>query len=246
MIELYSREKRADMKRSKEFKNTNKPWGDLHLNSYKNVGAVMALAKESNAKTFEEWESYYFQSGEKRNAELSAAPENYPQQSEELNQLNYNHGRTVAELEQIAQTLANRCNISIQNAFNYVYIRVLDETWKGYETELNAEKEIQLICDKLPGLTISHTDLIKDNQYAVDFELYNNSSLLLGIQIKPTTYRDSFNPGVIRDKKTNEKKNQEYKNEFGADVLYLYTDWGKIVNMNELLETLKVLLGYNK
>ena len=241
MIQVFNREQRANMKRTKEFRDTNKPWGDLHLNSYKNVGAVMALVKESNATTFEEWASYYFQTGEQRKAILEAATEENPLSADEMSNLNYNYGRTTSDFIKIAEALATKCNISLQNAFNYVYIRVLDETWKGYETELNAAKAMEPICNQYSNLTISHVDLVKDNKYAVDFEIYQGGTLLLGVQIKPTTYRDSCNPGVIRDKKTNQIKNQAYHNEFGANVLYLYTDWGKVVNMNELQEQLTKL-----
>ena len=241
MIQVFNREQRANMKRTKEFRDTNKPWGDLHLNSYKNVGAVMALVKESNATTFEEWEHYYFKTGEQRKSILAAATEENPLSTDELNNLNYNFGRTASDLLKIADTLASKCNISLQNAYNYVYIRILDETWKGYETELNAAKAMEPICSQYSNLTISHADLVKDNKYAVDFEIFQGSNLLLGVQIKPTTYRDSFNPGVIRDKKTNQIKNEAYLNEFGAKVLYLYTDWGKVVNMNELQEQLSQL-----
>lgn len=238
---LLSRNERIELKRTKEFRDTNKAWGDLHLNSYKNVGAVMALLKDSNATCFEEWERYYLLTGEQRKAKLSTASNEHQLSSEELNKLNFHHGRTISELEQIAEVLAKRCDISLKKAFNFVYIRVLDETWKGYESELNAAKSMQSICEQYSNLTISHTDFTKDNEYAVDFEISQNDSILLGIQIKPTTYRDSSNPGVIRDKKINEKKNQEYTNKFGANVLYLYTDWGKIVNLDELHEQLNLL-----
>lgn len=240
---IKNREQRAAMKRTREFKNTNKPWGDLHLNSYNNVGAVMALVKESNATCFEEWESYYLQTGEQRKALIGSIHTSNPLSKEELSNLNYNYGRTFSDLEKIAEKLAARCNISLEKAINYVYIRVLDETWKGYETELNAAKDMEPICNQYSNLTISHADLMKDNQYAVDFEIFQGENLILGVQIKPTTYRDSSNPGVIRDKKTNEQKNQNYYNEFGAKVLYLYTDWGKVVNMNELQEQLTQLCG---
>ena len=225
------------MRDTHAFTATNKPWNDLKLNHCDRIGAVMALIKNSRATCFEEWEAYYLNTGKKRISKLPRITD-----EKALKNLNRYSGRTTEELMQLAEKLADRSNIPLEKAYNYVYIRVIDETWLGYEREFNVLKQTQSICSKYSNLTASGVDSITDTKYAVDFEIRKNNRIVLGIQLKSTKYRDSTLKAVDEVKAINKAKNDAYTERYGAPVLYLYIDENNIVvNINELIEFLDSL-----
>lgn len=225
---LWSKNKRVEARKTEKFRSTNKMWNDLGLNQKKNIGAVIFLAKQSKAKTFEEWERYYFESGEKRNELLSKSHTEY-----ELKKINNEHGRTKEDLLEIAKEFQKHIDLPLETVYNYVYIRVIDETWIGHSRELKAMRTITTECEKF-GLTVSDVDYYVDMTYAIDFEVKRNNNPILAIQLKSVKYRDSTLVAVDEIKTINKEKNAAYTSRYGADVLYLYTDYDRIVNLNEL------------
>jgi len=230
---LLPYETRIQIRKTPDFQTTNKTWNDLYLNATDNIGAVMALIKDSNAQSFEEWEKYYLDSGEKRRHLLAAVTD-----TKEKNNINRSHGRTKEDLFKIAKILAQKCNISEDIAFNYVYIRVIDETWIGHNRELEALKVIQQLCFRR-CLTVNGVDSLTDTKYAIDFEVREQGQRILAIQLKSTRYKYSKTTILLQTKKMNQNKNKKYTERFGVDVLYLYMNPnGHIVNLAELEERL--------
>lgn len=238
---LYNRDKRLQIRSTTAFSKTNKPWNDLKLNSKWNIGCLMFIAKESNAKTFTEWEQYYLNSGVIRKKLLST--KRY--EKSEMSKINSEHGRTKDDLIRIAKTLSKNLNISLELAYNYVYIRVIDETWIGLNRELTGIKIIQRECQKYGDFFVYSVDYDTDIKYAVDFEIKDNltNSIILAVQLKSVNYKNSNLDGVLDIKPINIKKNDHYKKDFNVDVLYLYIDKYKIVNLNELSNFLEKYSG---
>ena len=235
---LLTKNERDEIRNTKAFAESNKPWNDYNLNRTANIGAVMSLIKDSKATTFEEWESYYLQTGAQRAAKMKKWVG-----KEEFWKLAKNCGRTTDDLLEVAQEFSSKTNIPLEIAYNYVYIRVIDETWIGYERELNALNRIKELCKLYPNLTASGVDSFTDTEYAVDFEIRQKDTIVLGIQLKSTKYRDSKMKAVDEVKVINKAKNAKYTKKFGAEVLYLYVEDNKIVNWMEMVECLDDLFG---
>ena len=233
---LLSKNKRDELRQSAEFNATNNVWNEMNLNHVNNVGAVMALVKNSKATTYEEWERYYLSTGAKRLEKLPTVTDN-----KEKYNLNRFNGRTEEELLEVAKKFAKGANLSVETAYNYVYCRVIDETWVGYEKELRVLERIQSLCRLYPNLTASGVNSYTDTNYAVDFEVRKNRKVVLGIQLKSTKYRDSHLAAVNDVKRINHIKNTKYTNDFGAQVLYLYYENDKIDNWIELMNTLDAI-----
>lgn len=229
MVILLNRDERLKLRGTKEFNSTNKIWNDLKLNHKRRIGSLMYIAKESQATTFEEWEHYYFKSGKERKELM-----NRYLQRDEFIRINNEYGRTEEDLLEIAKEFKKYVNMPLSTLYNYVYIRVIDETWIGLNRELKALKIIQRECDKYNGLTVSDVDYYTDTTYAVDFEIKKNNYRILAIQLKSMKYFKSDLDGVIEIKGVNALKNKEYTDKYGVDVLYLYIDKGYIVNLDEL------------
>lgn len=226
---LLEKTEREKLRKTSDFRNSNKLWNDLKLNSKKSIGCLMFLIKECKAQSFEEWESYYFESGEKRKCSYIQNKNTY------FNE----YGRTKEELFEIANKFSQKLNMPVDIVYNYVYIRVIDETWIGYKRELIA---YNIISDKCFNnstesyiFSVSNVDYYKDIDYAVDFEIFKNQELIMAIQLKSTKYMNSDLLAVDEIKSINKEKNKRYTKTYNVQVLYLYINQeNSIVNINDL------------
>lgn len=222
-IKLFEKEDREMFRNFKAFKETNEIWNRLGFNATAEVGNLMYLIKLSGAKTFEEWEKFYIKSGHERQGIIARGYNRYYTRD-----LDIEYGRTVRQLANKARTFADATGIDIAFAFNSVYIRIIDETWLGYQRELKAIK----LLNKNKNIIVKNVDYKKDVKYAVDFEVFIKDELILGIQLKSTKYK-RFATQETKD--MNIRKNNLYKNSEKVNVLYLYMDNDNdvIVNMDE-------------
>lgn len=234
---LLSRDERMKLRNTKEFKNSNAPWNYLHLNSRNSVGSLMQLIKTSNCENFEEWESYYLNSGAIRKELLQKKYLN----KLELKEINMSYGRTEEDLINIAYKLQKSVKLPIDTLYNFVYIRVIDETWIGYNREqLFFEKVKEILKDK-PEFSIKKTNSDIDTNYAVDFEIYKNKKLIIGIQLKSTRYSFCESNIMKETKNFNSRKNNNYTKLYKVPVKYFYID----VNTNEILNLSDIYKIFN-
>lgn len=223
------------MKKTEEFNQSNKVWNDLGLNSKTNVGCLMALIKDSKATTLEEWSDYYFKTGEEKRELLKKFVE-----KKRYFDICATHGRTEDDLIKIAEKLKDALGCSLETAYNYVYIRVIDETWTGHSREVTALMDINKMCRNYGDFKANSVDYHTDFTYAVDLEIREDKKLILGVQLKPISYLTSTNPGVADSKRFNERKNKAYTDEFGAEVFYLYVNRDdSYYNFNDLQSCLE-------
>lgn len=230
---LLNREERLKLRQTWDFNSTNKKWNDLKLNHKKNIGCLMFIAKKSKATTFEEWEKYYFSSGRERKELLKSF-----MSRDEYIRVNNEYGRTEDELLNIAKEFKKHINLPLKTLYNFVYIRVIDETWIGLNREITAFNIIKDICSKYEGLDVYEVDYHKDITYAVDFEIKMKDKIILAIQLKSMKYFKSKLDGTLDIKTVNAKKNRDYTKKYNADVLYLYIGKYDIVNIDELIKLL--------
>lgn len=223
---------RLKIRKSKSFKDSNRFWNELNLNHRSNIGSVMYLAKLSGAKSYDNWVKFYFKSGEDR----LKLRKNY-KSLDELVKINQNYGRTEEELIEMAKTLSMGMGISLELAYNFVYIRVIDETWLGLRREEKTFNLIKKELIKYKVFRIEHTDVETDFHYAVDYEIKKDGKTILGIQLKSSNYLISSKIDYVKD--MNKDKNHEYSKTFGVPVMYLYMKEDELINMDELIEFLK-------
>lgn len=223
MFKLLNEKERLALRNSKEFKNTNYLWNKLELNSRNSVGCLMHLIKQSHATTKEEWEKYYFKTGEERK-------KIHINNLNQLSIINAEYGRTIDDLEEISIIFNKELHLDLNLVFNFVYIRVIDETWIGYERE---KKAFEILSDKT-DLTIKTVSYQDDIRYAVDFEVYKNGKLILAIQLKSSNYKHTRK--YVHE--MNIRKNKEYSLKNHVAVIYLYIDNNKIVNLDDFLNNI--------
>lgn len=230
-----------------KFRSTNIIWNELHLNSPSNIGYVSMLVESQTFNKKEEWENYYYQSGETRKTLLQKNPD---ATESELKNINYYHGRTKNEIEEMGKVLFNELikkdnnknNLSLNECIECVRYRTICETWNGII--IREHNTVENIKSAIPEILIIKTPAEIDFKYAVDYEIFNLSdkSKGYGIQIKPSSYNISTNNScdyLRTAKDINKKKNEQYKQDFHRDVLYIFSNVnGDIIN-KEIIPQIK-------
>lgn len=245
-----------------KFRSTNQLWNQLRLNSPWSVGYISTLIEQKKFLCKEDWENFYYESGEKRLIKINNITNTddiqklknslfvykYPQAIKiipySLKNLNFQYGRTKKELEEKGLILYNnihynRFELTLQDCIECVRFRTICETWNGII--LREKNTIETLKKNLKNVVFKKVVGEFDHKYAVDYEIYKNNNLILGIQIKPPSYnsRSSF---IMTAKKANYKKNLAYKNNFGANVLYVYsTSKGNIKNIDIVSKIIKII-----
>lgn len=211
--------------------STNRIWNELGLNSKWSVGCVSDLIQSRKWKNKEEWESFYYQSGEERNLLVKGNESllnnflmpyhQFSRVDRSLQQINFWHGRTKADLNARAQVLYDhvkndRNNLSLEECCEIVRFRTICQTWNGI---VIAEKKcIEILHRELPSLTFKKSSGEDDYSYAIDYEVFSGEVLVAGIQIKPLSYLG--NTIYLQDaRRINNLKFGAYKKEKNANVI---------------------------
>lgn len=237
-------------------------WNMLKLNQSYSIGSLKYLFKECNSQIRKNWENFYYESGQKRKTLLKKLPKEkreliedftLPQRykyheieemltPEEL-ELNTKYGRTKDDLRKIASFFRNELqkepkfkNLNGQTVFEYVVLRVIHETYLGFQREWNTIHFLEENYPQLKFLPASHE---KDIVYAIDCEVFKDGQLICGLQIKSSQYNRSRNSHMNKVRKMNNYKNYCYKKEFNVPVYYVYSSRQGIVENRFVLEQLE-------
>lgn len=238
------------------FRSTNDAWNKLMLNDPWSVGYVTSLIETKPWSSKDEWERFYYSSGEERNQKAGNALElieNFQLVrvnksaifgfSWDIKNLNYQYGRTKEDLMRRAKVLYQymhdqlHSTISIDECFECVRFRTICETWNGVIIrEQNTVNKLQCLLGN--NVIIKKTDGEIDHSYAVDYEIYIEDVLKFGIQIKPKSYFGNA-PYLRRARYANEQKFAAYKEKFGCPVHVIISKTsGETQNM-EIIATLQ-------
>lgn len=231
------------------------------LNDPWSVGYVTTLIEAEAFRTKEEWEYFYYKSGESRNDKIANLPiklkENLNNEqlilhnknaismmSRDLKNLNYNFGRTK---EQIAKKGAilfehaqkEKIDISKEECIEAVRFRVICQTWNGII--LRERNTIKTLQKRFPSIDFISTEGNFDYKFAVDYELKLAGKLICGIQIKPKSYLGKA-PHILKAQNANQRKNQNYKNQFRKPVFNVISKAnGEILNTEILTHILGLI-----
>lgn len=233
-----------------KFRSTNAPWNSLMLNDPWSVGYVTTLIELIPFEKKEDWEIFYYDSGQKREQEISKLEpvlqqiindeslirtnkNAVNQLSWDLKNLNTQHGRTVERLKQKGQILFNAVSknglsLTLDECFECVRYRVICETWNG--VIVRERNTIQNLQHQLPNTEFKKVSGEIDHTFAVDYELYKNGILTSAIQIKPQSYTWNA-PYIQKARVANKHKNEEYFKKYGVRVFDVISDSrGNIIN----------------
>ncbi|WP_162051457.1 hypothetical protein [Pontibacter pamirensis] len=226
-----------------KFRSTSDAWNELMLGDPWSVGHLTTLIELKTFKLKEDWENFYYQSGEERERLLLRwdAPTQAMLQNESLirtdrdfvhglswnlKNLNTQFGRTRERLYLKGETLYNYVRgkgygLSVEECFECVRFRVVCETWnRVVERERNTIKKLQAmfphtVFQEVPG-EVYHI-------YAIDYEAYVDGKLRYALQVKPESYTGNTTY-LSNARQANSRKNQLYVARFGAPVYEIISD----------------------
>lgn len=240
------------------FRQTNAPWNDLRLNDPWSVGYVSSLIVSWPFRNKEEWERFYYDSGEHRLKEIQTLP---PSVRDELNDFtmilkdpqkvkyysrslkNYNlyKGRTETDLQlrgnilfQEAKHRTPHLAITPEIAAECVRYRTICETWNGII--IREKNAMNALSKKFRGCYFQKTHSEMDYSYAIDAEMYYHGIRVCALQIKPESYGWNA-PYIVNARKANKRKNEEYIKKYLVPVFTVIARAdGRIVNEDVLFQ----------
>jgi hypothetical protein len=258
-------ERRLALRNHKKFHYTNKDWNELKLNHSWVIGSLGYLFKQSKALSWEEWQTFYFHSGNERNRLLANLNQekqriltdftipgerkynSMNQLSAEEKRINTHYGRTADDLKRIGvyfyQELCKRGHkkfVTQSEVIDFAFIRAVDETFIGFQREI---KTIESLKNMFPFLVFEDVPYQKDVEFAIDTEVIYNEKLVCAIQVKSLSYFNSQRSFIEGVKKMNHNKNDAYTKKYGVPVLYAYADANGTIHNDDLLKTLHAFIN---
>lgn len=184
------------------------------------VGAVMALIRECQPKTFEEWQQYYFEKAHTK----TKVPVKVTQ--EILNELGERLYEKITEVVIPEWTEAFR-QITKQDCCDYVYEVTVPRTYDGFVTEKSVINDF--LAKKFPEIKFEESDSDLDHSGDVDY-IGKVGSKAFGIQIKPVTGNANFGNYKLTERM--QANFESFEEKYGGKVFVVFST--KVGNKKEV------------
>ncbi len=197
------------------------------------VGAVMALIRECQPTTIEEWEKWYFQ-----NAYTSAKTQ-CKITKESLLELGERLYEKITEVV-IPEWQAAFAQLTLQDCIDYIFNLTINRTFDGFLREKSVVND---------GLAKIFTDIIFEESdpeldHAGDIDyIAKIGNKTFGIQIKPVTTKANF--GNYSASERMKANFAEFEEKFGGKVFVVFSLDGEIANKEVIPEIEKEINRLN-
>ena len=190
------------------------------------VGAVMALIRECQPNTFEEWEQWYF-----LNAHTSGKkPTKITNES--LRELGERLYAKITEIVIPEWESAFR-ELTEQDCIDYIYNLTINRTYDGYLREKSVINDG--LAKLFPDVVFEESDPELDHAGDIDYVAkIGNASL--GIQIKPITASANFGSYSLTERM--KASFESFKEQYGGNVFVVFSLDGEIAN-KEVIEQIQ-------
>lgn len=199
------------------------------------VGAVMALIRECQPNSFEEWETWYFE-----NAYTSTKiPQKLSKDSlTELGERLYSKitNFVIPEWEDAFREL------TLQDCIDYVYNLTINRTYDGYIREKSVVNDG--LAKVFPSVEFEESDPELDHAGDIDY-VAKVGRKAFGIQIKPVTANANFGGYSLSERM--KASFEDFTEKYGGKVFIVYSLKGEIANKEVIdniqneIERLKLL-----
>ena len=202
---------------------TNRRWG---LTKTAKVGEVMALIRECQPSTFEEWEQWYFEHAyTKTKQPFKITRESLREQGERL------YGKMKDCV--IPQVMDSIRRLTEDDCIDYIFELTICRTYDGYLTE----KSIiyNKLAHKFPDVTFEETDPQLDHAGDVDY-VGKIGERAFGIQVKPVTANASLGNYSVTARMQDSFR--QFERDFGGKVFVIFSVDDHIKN-TEILDEIQ-------
>ncbi len=182
------------------------------------VGGVMALIRECQPKTIEDWEKWYF---EKAYTESKNPIKITPEILHELGERLYEKITEVV----IPEWTAAFQDLTLKDCIDYIHNLTINRTFDGYLREKSVVNDE--LTKYFPKVKFVESDTDLDHAGDIDY-LGFVGKYALGIQIKPVTAKSNFgNYSVTERMKANFR---DFEEKYKGKVFVVFSLDGEIVN----------------
>jgi hypothetical protein len=184
------------------------------------VGAVMALIRECQPKTFAEWQQYYFENAHTK----TKVPVKVTK--EILNELGDRLYDKITEVVIPEWTEAFK-QITKQDCYDYVYEVTIPRTFDGFLTEKSVINDF--LARHFPEVVFEESDADLDHSGDVDY-IGRVGDKAFGIQIKPVTSNANF--GNYKLSERMQANFESFEEKYGGKVFIIFSS--KVGNKKEV------------
>ena len=188
------------------------------------VGAVMALIRDCQPASFEEWRSWYFE-----NAYTSGKrPVKITEDSlRELGERLYAKIKefVIPEWQQAFRELTEK------DCIDYIYNLTINRTFDGYLREKSVINDG--LAKLFPSLRFEASDPELDHAGDIDY-IAKIGDKAIGIQIKPVTARANFGSYSLTERM--KASFESFKEQYGGNVFIVFSLDGEIANKDVIIQ----------
>mgnify|MGYP003588828363 CR=1 FL=1 len=192
------------------------------------VGAVMALIRECQPNTIEEWEKWYFENA------VTTGKNTFRVTKESLKELGERLYEKITEVVIPEWQEAFR-NLTKEDCYDYIYNLTINRTYDGYLREKSVVNDG--LAEHFPNIRFEESPEELDHAGDIDYLGYISDNKAFGIQIKPITAQANFGNYSVSERMKASFDN--FKKDLGGNVFIVFSLDGEIANKNIIEEIQK-------
>lgn len=209
---------RCSMEFGKKEKVLNYACQTYQLSRPNKVGAVMALIRDCQPKTIEEWETWYFKNA---STESKNPVKIKPESLQELGERLYEKITCIVIPEW--QEAFN--NLTKKDCIDYIYNLTINRTYEGYLREKSVVNDGLAVI--FPEIVFEESDIDLDHTGDIDY-IAKVGTKAFGIQIKPITAKANF--GNYSPTERMRDNFSEFTRKYGGKVFIVFSVKGEVAN----------------
>ena len=188
------------------------------------VGAVMALIRECQPHTIEEWEQWYFENA------YTEAKTKTKITKESLQELGERLYEKITEVV-IPEWQAAFAGLTLQDCLDYIHNLTINRTFDGFVREKSVVNDG--LAKIFPDVIFEESDSELDHAGDIDY-IAKVGDKAFGIQIKPVTARSNFGNYSATERMKASLAN--FERDFGGKVFVVFSLDGEVGNMEVIAE----------
>ena len=221
-----AKKQRYSMEFGKKEKVLNYANQTYQLSRPNKVGAVMALIRECQPKTIQEWEQWYFENA----YTVSKVPTKIsPESLRELSERLYEKITEVV----IPEWQAAFSQLTLQDCIDYIYNLTVNRTFDGFLREKSVVNDG--LAKIFPDIIFEESDSELDHAGDIDY-VAKVDNRAFGIQIKPLTAKANFGNYSPTERMKNSFAG--FEEQYGGKVFIVFSLDGEIGN-KEVIEQIR-------
>ena len=219
--------KRYSLEFGKKEKVLNYACQTYQLSRPNKVGAVMALIRECQPQTIEEWEKWYFENA------TTAGKNNLKITRRSLQELGERLYEKITEVV-IPEWQEAFKNLTKEDCYNYIYNLTINRTFDGYLREKSVIHDG--LAKVFPQVRFEESPPELDHAGDIDYIGYVTEDKAFGIQIKPVTAQSNFGNYSVSERM--KASFESFKEDFGGKVFIVFSLDGEIAN-KQIIDQIK-------